>query len=100
MSVFSESCFQPIIDVVKLACTKNSAEGHRQDITQNDDSSESSSSSSDSESDIDFKKYHTRIGDSFEDDIQQNIIAINDLRYKCVTYSDNDLVKSKSVGKK
>ena len=44
MSVFNESCYQPIIDVVKLACTKHSAEGHKQDITQTEDSSEGSSS--------------------------------------------------------
>ena len=68
-SVLNESCYQPFIDVVKLACTKHSAEGHSQDITETDGSSEGSSSSSDSESDIDFKKYHARIGDSFEDDI-------------------------------
>ena len=44
MSVFNESCYQPIIDVVKLACTKHSAEGHKQDITETEDSSEGSSS--------------------------------------------------------
>ena len=49
MSVFNESCYQPIIDVVKLACTKHSAEGHKQDITETEDSSEGSSSWSDSE---------------------------------------------------
>ena len=55
MSVFNESCYQPIIDVVKLACTKHSAEGHKQDITETEDSSEGSSSWSDSESTLILK---------------------------------------------
>ena len=44
MSVFNESCYQPIIDVVKLVCTKHSAESYKQDITETEDSSVGSSS--------------------------------------------------------
>ena len=55
MSVFNESCYQPIIDVVKLVCTKHSAESYKQDITETEDSSEGSSSWSDSESTLILK---------------------------------------------
>ena len=58
-----------LFDVVKLACTKHSAESHSQDITETDGSSEDSSSSSNPESDIDFEKYHARICDLFKVDI-------------------------------
>ena len=65
----ASACYQLIIDGVKLAFTKPSAEGHRQDITETDDSSEGSSSSSDSERDIHLEKCHARIDDLFKDDI-------------------------------